>query len=197
MAWPWAAACRWPVRPVRSHHEKFNVATLALARAVSFRVHAVPISLNTERMEASGLASYVHTVTSEIVNLCKEHLAGTPLEPLLTSRYVSWASVIGMFVGGVAYAVSPGVLLQTPRKPSAEQQELGDGPPPVAKTSTTARLCFDTEPQQMLDALRTCPAGGGIDQQDANGWTALMWSAHWSASSSALGPWYMRADCCS
>ena len=93
---------------------------------------------------------------------------------------MSWASVIGLLVGGAAYVVSPGVLLQTPRKQTQGTEELGDGPPPIAKTSTTARLCFTTEPDQMLDALKTCPAGGGIDQQDANGWSALMWSTHWS-----------------
>jgi hypothetical protein len=161
-------------------------------------------------MEAAW-PSYLHSFSSDLSALCQQYLADTPLEPLLTSkcllrsvilsagrsdsfgilvlwlltavriawsRYVSWASVIGLLLGGVAYTVSPGVLLQTPR---SQTQETEVGPPPIAKTSTTARLCFNTQPAQMLDALKTCPAGGGINQQDANGWTALMWSAHWSA----------------
>ena len=160
-------------------------------------------------MEAAW-PSYLHSFSSDLSALCQQYLADTPLEPLLTSkcllrsgilagrsdsfgilllwlltavriawsRYVSWASVIGLLLGGVAYSVSPGVLLQTPR---SQTQETEVGPPPIAKTSTTARLCFNTQPAQMLDELKTCPAGGGINQQDANGWTALMWSAHWSA----------------
>ena len=120
----------------------------------------------------------MHSFGSDVTALCQQYLAGTPLEPLLTSKYVSWASVIGLLVGGVAYSVNPGALLQTPRKPTTDP---ADAPPPIAKTSTTARLCFNTDPAQMLDALKTCPAGGGINQQDANGWTALMWSAHWYA----------------
>eukprot|EP01043_Picozoa_sp_COSAG02_P106177 COSAG02_NODE_42176_length_387_cov_0.642361_1_plen_47_part_10 len=47
---------------------------------------------------------------------------------------MSWASVIGLLVGGAAYVVSPGVLLQTPRKQTQGTEELGDGPPPIAKT---------------------------------------------------------------
>jgi hypothetical protein len=140
---------------------------------------------------STALISYVQTCADDLARLCEQQLAGTPLAPLLASRYVSWASVIGLLVGGVAYAVRPGVLLQTPRGEAAvaapaaaaaeqERRQAGSGgPPPVAKTSTTARLCFNTEPEEMLSALKTCPVGGGIDQQDANGWTALMWSAHW------------------
>ena len=136
--------------------------------------------------------------SAELVSQCERLAQGTPLEAVLRSRYVSWASVIGLFVGGAVYFVRPELLLQTPRGSAAaaaaaahqqlleaeaeREQARGAGdaaPPPSAKKSTTARLCFNTTPAQMLAALKTCPAGGGVDQRDANGWTAIMWCAHW------------------
>ena len=87
-------------------------------------------------------------------------------EELLTARGVAIATT------AIAIAASP-IYARWSRSDGAEA-------PRIEMRSSVARLCFNTEPQELIERLQGPPGHPPLlNQQDANGWTALMWCAHW------------------
>eukprot|EP01052_Picozoa_sp_SAG31_P051438 SAG31_NODE_12213_length_958_cov_1.288708_1_plen_171_part_10 len=85
--------------------------------------------------------------------------------------------------GGLVFAVRPRWLLRQPdENPDHERHEGGlakDGkPPPPSLQSSIARLCFNTEAETVVAKLSVHGALS-LNAVDDNGWTALMWTAHW------------------